>query len=166
MKTTPIAGLLTAALLSGCISTRNDGLALGGDVQLEGFSPPAPVAQEINDGPSITGMDRSHWHETPLVVPVNGLAHKPTYIRVRTAANATRRQRGEYPTLDSSLELAPDTLGIARREAFFAPLRAAWDLVMIVPRAAVTRPWKTRWSPVTPSQRYLPPVEPATETRE
>ena len=53
--------------------------------------------------PSITGIDRSNWSRTDIVVPVDGIAHNPTYRWLDQHPDHTARLRGQYPTAESAL---------------------------------------------------------------
>jgi hypothetical protein len=161
----PVA-LLSAALLTGCIAEQNDRMTLGRSVQLEGFFPPA--ATEPPEGvpvladqpPTLTSIIRSDWEPTVIFVPVDGTAHHPTYAEHLRLANSSTRQRREYPTPTSALEL---TEGSEQDQAWEAAGNfglTVLDLVLLLPRLIVEPAWRVRWSPDVAHARYWHPEGP------
>ena len=92
-------------------------------ILIDGGEPP-PV---YSDAPSIVGLSRNHWQHTTVSVPVDGLASKPTFATKHLKTNATARQRGQYPTDMTALELDGDTGWTQVGETVMSPLWAAWD---------------------------------------
>ena len=147
--------------LAGCISPQNDRITIGRSVRLETFEPPrtdaAPSVPDTLLAPSVVSIDRSNWKRTEVLVPVDGTAHNPTYARRIVETNKTRRQRGLYPTSSSALELTAGSEGAQQREAFYNVVRAASDVVFIVPRMLWRAPWRTDASPDEAYARYWHP---------
>ena len=173
------ATLLLAAALSGCASPENDRMTLGQSVRLETFSPAAPPPQSEADAAaaqvatrSITGMSRSNWAMTPILVPVDGVYHRQTYAKRLSGTDSTRRQRREFPTANSALELTEGSEEDQQGEAVVNVLLAASDVILLIPRALVDWPLKQRISPDEAYERYwrperweLEPPQPPAPTR-
>lgn len=157
------AALVVAALsaLSGCAAP-NDGLTLADRVALEALSPgaaqqpfprPRPAA---GDAPSLRAdtLDRAHWAVRPILVPIDGTAHQPTYATGPSYAHSTPRQRGEFPTLDSVLDLGDRESAWAEvYEGFAWPFWAGVDLALMPARMVMQEPWSTVQSPPGPRAR-------------
>jgi hypothetical protein len=155
--------VLAAAFLSGCIAEQNDRMTIGRSLQLETFYPPAaaeppagvPVLAE--QPPSLTGIIRSEWEPTVIFVPVDGTAHHPTYAEYLRLADATTRQRREYPTPTSALELTEGSEQDQAWEAVGNIGLTLLDLIVLVPRLVVEPAWRVRWSPDVAYARYWYP---------
>lgn len=136
------AGLLA---LSGCAKPANDRLRLGACEVLPAFQthphalPPA--------GPSVTGLDRSGWAPIAYAVPVHGTAHQPTYAPSHFELDTLPRQRGEFPTVESALDLGEPDLGQEASLTFRNQLWALFDAALIVPRFVRRPSCATDWSP-------------------
>lgn len=62
----------------------------------------------ISDAPSVTnGHDRRHWQTQRVIVPVNQTEYHPHYAGAIVLGDAVARQRSEYPTADTVLEIEP-----------------------------------------------------------
>lgn len=133
-------------VLSGCTKDRNDSVMLGEVVRMEAISPPTAGYVLSDQDASVTQIDRSAWELTWVLVPVDGTAHFPTYVRYKRKVTETSRQRGEYPTDQSSLDLA-EGMEDQAWEAMTQPFRALGNAILIVPRMIYKRPWKMRESP-------------------
>lgn len=158
-----VGGVGVAALVAGCVSPANDrisegrGPALGGTM-MESFRAESgragSVGAEVDRGEvfapqsrSRMTLDRSAWPRTTVLVPVDGTAHRPTLQRSVVVANVTPRQRGEYPTIDSALDLTKGSADAQTAEAAVQPVRAVGDFVLLPFRMIAQPPWTTRWSP-------------------
>lgn len=160
--------LLPVALLSsGCISTENDRDTLGRSAPIEAFTPVPPAmppgepALTPPQQPSVVSLERSNWAATPFLVPVDGTAHHPTYTTRVVIADETARQRREYPTALSALEL---TAGSERDQQLEVPanwLATLLDPILFLPRLIWEHPWSPRWSPDEAYTRYWHPERPA-----
>lgn len=168
------------AALAGCVSPANDRITDGrgpdlGGAKQEAFTarsgaagaatptaqPTDATAPEIR-GRSITSLDRSAWPTTTITLPVDGTAHRPTYQRNVIIATRTARQRGEYPTAESALELTAGSSDAQTAEAALQHARAVGDLVLLPLRIVGQPPWATRWSPDQGYARAWPmPADPA-----
>ncbi len=155
------AGLLGA--LTGCVSDKNESLALRNTVLMEALGPPQPGIALTSESPSVTRIDRSEWETTPIAVPVDGTAHFPTYVRVRSTVKETPRQQGVYPTDESCLDLLAGTEEKQQWEAVTQPFRAAGNILLMVPRMIFYRqPWESLESPREFYERSW--IRPGTET--
>ena len=168
--TMTLAGLLAAAaLLAGCVTPENDRGTIGRSVRLEAFTAapaqPAgpdmsvPVGQPVPQEPSIRGLDRGHWTSTRIFVPVDGTAHRPTYAKRVHLADATARQRGEYPNAETALELTGDSLSDQQLEALANHGIAALDTLLLLPAMVWQAPWRVRWSPDVAYERTWAALE-------
>lgn len=136
------------AAQTGCVSDKNENLALRNTVLMESLGPPHPGIALTSEAPSVTQIDRSAWEATPIAVPVDGTAAFPTYVRVRSRVKETRRQRGLYPTDESCLDLLAGTEDEQQWEAVTQPFYAAGNALLIVPRMIFYRqPWESVESP-------------------
>ena len=131
--------------LAGCTHEANDALRLGESAVLPVFQnnphqlPPA--------GPSVTGLDRSNWEPMVYVIPVSGVAHSPQYAPPVYDRDILARQRGDFPTALTALELGEPDAG---EELLLAARAHGWaflDMLMLVPRLAIRPPTATNWSP-------------------
>lgn len=139
--------LSTAAALAGCTSSENDRFRFGEDGTIPAFGVD-PAALPGDDGRrSVTGLDRTDWETVVFVVPVHGTAHQPTYAPGAFDLGTLPRQRGEYPTAETSLDLGEPDSGT---EAWFAVRThgmAVVDTVMLLPRLVMRPHTTTDWSP-------------------
>jgi hypothetical protein len=150
--------------LSGCTADGNQLNTLGEKQSVAtsaraAMLPTLVEAQSRNETPvrsdpaSLTGpsrLARADWQATTFLVPVDGTDAYPTYSRHTPIANATARQRGDFPVPMSALELEGDTTWQRRREVLRAPFDAAWQAAAIVPRFFFVEPWQeTRHRPTS-----------------
>jgi len=158
--TTLVRAALTAAvfpaMMTGCVDS-NSRTTIGETVVLPAMvpSPPIPEAYQ-QDGPSLTGLDRSNWEAVTFLVPVDGTHHRPSYADPFFLTDVTRRQRGEYPSLESSLDLDGALYGDKAscqrfEEGFLVPGRALVDAVSI-PVRLIGEP--QTWEYVSPKVNY------------
>ncbi len=134
--------------LGGCALHYNDSLALRDGVHLEALSPHQPSAAPADDQPSVTSVEREGWEPSRILVPVDGTAHNPTYVRVRPKVQRMSRQLGDYPTEMSSLELPWNTAGIEAWDAVRQPFRALGNAILLPIRVVAYRwPWDVMQSP-------------------
>ncbi len=154
------------ALLGGCVAQQNDRLTLGRSVRLEAFYPPAATPAEAGAAvlpeqtPTLTSVWRDNWQRTVIHSPVDGTAHQPVYAKRLAMTESTARQRREYPTALSALELTNGSEPEQQLEALANPLYALADVVLLLPRMVLDRPWSIRWSPDVAYARYWHPGGP------
>ena len=150
--------MLAPVVLAGCISTENDDPSIGGKVHLEFMDPSPPPALDPPPPPPsapLTRIDRADWQPVLLAVPNRVIAHGRPYASRIGWTRATRRQRGEYPTPESAMQLDGGPSAWPQRgEAVVAPFKAAADLVLAVPRFAGPRRFGTMYSPRGAYERY------------
>jgi hypothetical protein len=157
---------VAAAALTGCISPQNDRITIGRSGRLEAFSPASPAAADAStpalteQTPTLIGLDRSNWAPTVISQPVDGTAHNPLYAQHIHLVDETARQRREYPTALSALELAGGSEQDQQLEALVNPLLAAADPFLLPFSMVIEAPWATKYSPDTAYARYWHP-EPA-----
>lgn len=92
---------------------------------------------------SVLSLDRSNWASTRVVVPNDLVAHQPRYTNDWAFDKSTARNRGEYPTAASAMDM-PTERGADQQlaEAVLAPLAAGADLALSPLRAIAARPWQ------------------------
>ncbi len=149
--------LACGTLLSGCVADGNQSNTLGRKqdftpsleaVQLPGVADnnSRPDTDARSDRPSLaragSRLNRGAWEPVPFVVPVDGIDALPTYSRHTRFTASTARQRGDYPTPISALELSGDSLVDRRDEALFAPIDSFAQALFIVPRFFFVQPWE------------------------
>ncbi len=141
----PVAALALLSALAACTHSTNDTLRLGESDILSSFTIEPHTLPPVN--PGVTSLSRDNWDTLTLLVPVNGTAHQPTHAPSALDLDTLARQRGEYPTAESSLELGePDItheISLATQTHGFAFL----DALLLVPRAILRPPTATDWSP-------------------
>jgi hypothetical protein len=156
-----LAAVLTFA---GCVSPDNDRITIGHELRTGSFQTaalPEPVAQVQT--PSVTGIDRSNWARTDFSIPVDGTVHHPTYAKRVIVADRTARQRGQYPTASTALELWGGSADEQEWEALLNQLRSLGDLVLLPLNVILQRPWVRRMSPDIAYERYSHPERPQPE---
>ena len=173
------AGLILMALLVGGCTTGNERDSLGNftpgnSVKLHEYvdrgEPPPPKS----DGVSTTSLSRESWKVTTVLVPVDGLASRPTYARTYIWTDETTRQRREQPSALTALELDGSTRWQQVGEAAASAPLAVWDGVRMVAWDFLADPfWRekirptlqpyARADPATPRLSWLPAVQPAEE---
>lgn len=162
MRTTPCL-LLTLIPLAGCVD-QNARSVLGDSTPVESLAEsPAVPSTFTDDPPSLTSLSRDHWPATEVLVPVDGVGHRPTYRgQPPYALHRLPRQRGEFPTAETALDLdghPSRVLGAENAtETVAAPLGAAVDAVLIPPRLIVEPQWTTQRSPAWSFQRWPGPA--------
>ena len=149
-----------AALLPACAesNTRN---RLGDDVTLQAFRPASQVlssedTQRADDPPSLTSLDRSAWEPSVYSLPVDGTQHRPTYrVQFPNGPSTLKRQRGEYPTTSSALELDGGSTWSRDRffESILEPIHASLELARMPFAMAIYQPWRQAWSPMGSYER-------------
>lgn len=105
--------------------------------------------------PSIVSLDRGNWGATDMRAYNDLSAHQPRYTKNVLLNDTARRTRGEYPTAASAVDTGTGA-GMDRQiqEAFVAPVAAAADVVLLVPRMVVAaRPWQTTRTGLEPYER-------------
>ncbi len=148
--------MLGAGLLSACVDS-NSRTTIGQTITLPALEPSRPIPEEYpQDGPSLAGLDRSNWGAMTFLVPVDGTHHRPTYADALFLTDVTRRQRGEYPTIESALDLDGSEQGTTAShqrfaEGFIVPARAMLDAVTI-PVRLIGEP--QTWEMVSPRDSY------------
>lgn len=149
----------------GCVS-QNERNTIGNNLPIEAIAEPAhelaawdagrPEAM-ADDAPSLTGVDRSDWNTTTYLVPVDGVGHRPIYRSDHQLLRYTARQRMEFPTAESALELdgQPQAPIHAEEvaETLSQPLIAFGEAVLIVPRLIVEPQTRIDRSPLNSPQR-------------
>lgn len=165
MTTRAALTLIAATALGGCAKIDNARLTVGPE-HISSLSGPGDAERlKPAAGPSLTTIGREDWEPITVIVWPDGVQHNdhltdggPRYTR------ASARQRSESPTLDSSLGLGADR-GVQAVEGLAAPFRAAWDVVMFLPRG-IGAGSETRTSPRDRYERGLhedsdsPPLTP------
>lgn len=131
------AGLAVLPFLSGCVDANNR-LAVGVEPQqirfeaLNGVQPLAtdgatPIQgdfQRADDAPSLVSLDRANWDSRTLAQPVDYTLHRPHYRVPSSYPDKLPRERGEFPTPDSALDLACRSENQQAWQALGAPLGA------------------------------------------
>jgi hypothetical protein len=138
----------------GCVSSQNARTSIGPaegakSVALPAIHPLPSLRAEADgyaDGPSLavdgSGMDRSHWGVVTIDAPFDGVGGNPRYTREYRYTDQTARQRGDYPTPLSALELTGQTEQAQRDEAIINPLMYLTQATLLIPRMLMHAPWK------------------------
>ena len=153
-----LCSVLAACGLPGCVDT-NDRLPIGDTLIVEGIAPPPvtavdapPATPRPDDGPSVVGLQRDHWAAQSFEVPFDGTRHHPHYRGELRFTGQIARQRNEYPTLSSALDLNGDESGSAAwwdrlAEVVVMPFFAFGEGLLIVPKLVGEPPALEEWSP-------------------
>lgn len=149
-----------AALLPACAES-NSRNRLGDDVTLQAFRPASQVlssedTQRADDPPSLTSLDRSAWEPSVYSLPVDATQHRPTYrVQFPNGPSTLKRQRGEYPTTSSALELDGGSTWSRDRffESILEPIHASLELARMPFAMAIYQPWRQAWSPMGSYER-------------
>lgn len=144
-----------AALLPACAHS-NSRNRLADDISLQAFQPARQVlssqdTQRADDPPSLTSLDRSAWEPVTLAIPVDATHHRPTYrFLAPIGPRQLRRQRGEYPTAASALDLDGGPASSRQRfyESILEPIHASLELARLPLAMAIHQPWRRAWSPM------------------
>jgi len=160
-----LSAALFAAFSAGCVDN-NDRLSVGNTLIVEGIAPPKEIDLDeaitakprADDGPSVVALDRQNWSTTDFVVPYDGTRHRPQYTSTLRFTDRTARQRNEYPTLSSALDLNGDEYGDDSwwnrlGEAAVMPFFAASEGILMVPRLVGEPQWFEVWSPTEAYER-------------
>lgn len=109
--------------------------------------------------PTHTRLDRANWEPLRIIVPNELAAHQPRYTKNLIENTYLARNRGDFPTALSANEYNhPKATDAQLFEAVAAPVGAAADLVLLLPRAVVTRPWQTNRTGMEPYRRAPNPT--------
>jgi hypothetical protein len=157
--------------LGGCVA-ENNRLTVGHEIELEAFTSderrlePLTVTQLRPDVAypafpegrrSLTSLDRSNWTEKTILVPVDGVGHRPHYAESVQLKNSTARQRGEFPTALSALEVTGGFTDEQLVETFTQPLVIFGSAVILPARLLIDPQWNVRYSPNRSYDRWPEP---------
>lgn len=143
------AGLLVLVTTAGGCSYSNDRNDLGGGyaglepgVTLTGLAPtaaamssptgaadPNPDAIAANPDRPVLDLARSGWKPRTFIVPVAAIASGPTYATTYRTIDAAARDRGQYPSPTTALELSPNDYWDVAGDAWASAPLAVWDLL-------------------------------------
>lgn len=160
---------LLALACAGCQSIDNDRLTVGDHVPPTFIPADDRAADRLAPatGPSLTGIERTNWNASEIVVATDGVQHHPRWTSAQPAYTKTPRSRGLYPTADTALSLDRAD-GAEAAEAAAAPFHAASDVILFIPRMFSHGPCEVRISPAEPYERSTsidrdapPALEPA-----
>ncbi len=159
------------AVLAGCRAEGNDRSALGTP-----GSPNAVVLSDIHgagtrsetprrdDAPSISGLSRASWGRQSIVVPVEGTYALRRYARSYQMTDTTARQRGDFPTPLSSLEVTGDTRDEQAVEILAAGPYAFYEGLVLIPRLFFVPPCEEVRA--TPQEHWRAPASTARYTQD
>ncbi len=151
------------ALATGACVKENSRASLGDGADLAALSEratsPAPSNPAPSDAPSFAGLDRSHWRERAVLLPVDGPTYRPTFARSPESSASTARARGDHPTPRSSLELSPESKTDQLLDAFASPALALYDFVRIPYWLYDTPPWRATSRGTASSYWRAPAIE-------
>jgi hypothetical protein len=152
-----------AATLTACRTVGNDRSNLGDaashsavrltDIHGAGTRAETPRA---DDGTSLAGLSRAGWSRQTIAAPVEGTNAYRRYTRNYQITEATSRQRGDFPTPLSALELTGATRDGQVLEVLAAGPHAFYEGAVLVPRMFFVRPCEEVRA--TPSDRWRAPV--------
>ena len=123
-----------AALFCGC-KAHNARLPALSSLDAHARFDAAPI-----DEVATTTLDRSWWEMPAVTSPIDSVHGFPAYANAFRKTHATTRQRGEFPTATTALELTGDTGKGQRREALLSPFYAGADIVLMPVRMILRSP--------------------------
>jgi len=138
-----LAAVGATAAAGGCLAEPNERLEVGTELRMETLRDAPTDGAVSDDAPSLQGLSREGWAWSAVVVPVDGTDHRRTYSRHVARARALARNRGEYPTAESALEIGGKDGPKKQRlvgEAILSPAFALVNGLMIPVNWAVRRP--------------------------
>lgn len=135
---------LMMAFAGGCVVDSDTESFLGGAVYLPALMDepeagpyrPAPAADEA----SLTSIDRENWSTKGVLVPSIEFEHYPIFTTRHSIMARSARQRGEFPTTESALDLAGGSEQDQTTEGFTTMFYAWADVVLFIPRMFVHAP--------------------------
>lgn len=150
-----MGAVVTIVGVAGGCSYSNDRNDLGGGyaglepgVVLNGLAPSAaalasasgaaePNPDAIAADPNRPALDlgRSGWEPKIFLVPVVGIASGPTYSERFVVIDAAARDRGQYPSPATALELSPNDYWAVAGEAWAAAPMAVYEALLMPYRA-------------------------------
>ncbi len=166
LPTPPLSVALLAVLaatLGGCgTNSYNRENTLGNVVELEAITVGVPRGSAVPtpdrpDSPSLRAgtLAREHWVTQSIFVPIDGTTHRPIYTNRFSYADFTARQRGEFPTVESSIVTSQQGSATAHAiEGAIAPFYAMRELAMMPIHMVEQHPFTTVSSPTNPPARY------------
>lgn len=102
-----------------------------------GAGDPNPEALAARDGRPALDLGRSGWEAKTFLVPVAGVASGPHYSEPFRTIDAAARDRGQFPTPTSALELSPNDYWDVAGDAWAAGPMAVYELLLMPYRAIV-----------------------------
>lgn len=159
----PLTILAFASLLVGCRATGNDRTSLGGSTLHNGVTLSVihgagerDEAGRTDDQASLQGLSRTAWARQTVVIPVEGTNAYRRYSRNYQITETTSRQRGDFPTPMSALELSGKTGDEQFVEALASGPYALYEGLVLVPRMFFVRPCEEVRA--TPSEHWRAPI--------
>lgn len=142
---------LMMAFAGGCVVDSDTQSFLGGAVYLPSIMDepvpgpyrPAPAAGEA----TLTSISRENWAVRGVLVPSIEVEHYPILTTRHSIMARSARQRGEFPTTESALEIVGGDEQDQRTEAFTTMYYAWSDVVLFIPRMFAHAPSRTVQSP-------------------
>lgn len=155
--------LVLAPLLVACRATGNDRTSLGGSALHDGVTlsdihgaGERDEAGRTDDQASLHGLSRAAWARQTVVVPVEGTNAYRRYSRNYQITETTSRQRGDFPTPMSALELSGETSDEQFVEALASGPYGFYEGLVLVPRLFFVRPCEEVRA--TPSEHWRAPI--------
>lgn len=156
-------GFVVPLALPGCVDANNR-LQVGAapdQVKFEALEGAQPLAEEPaageaaflrpDDPPSVVSLDRANWEPRSLDQPVDYTLHRPHYRAVTTYPNRLPRERGEFPTAITALDLSCESDDQQAWHALTAPFGAMLE-GLAIPFRLIVEPQTTVWR--SPDQAY------------
>ena len=134
MRTIAVVSL--ACLLGACAAPQNQRTSIGSgrlgdgslEVELSSVSGGATRVALTDDGVALTGLDRSSWSRTVVLIPNDHTEHHVHGVSLRSWGGRDYAG-GAFPTLDTALGAEPDGGGLLA-EWLFWPLKLVRDDVI------------------------------------
>lgn len=94
----------------------------------------------VDDTASVAGLSRASWAPQTIAVPVDGVHAYRRYTRSYRITDDSSRQRGDYPTPLSALDLVGGEAHDQVLESLCAGPHALYEGLVLVPRLFFVRP--------------------------
>ncbi|MCC6677557.1 MAG: hypothetical protein IT436_10470 [Phycisphaerales bacterium] len=172
-------GFALPATLPGCVDANNR-LSVGAEpkeIRFEALNGAQPLAasdatptdsafQRPDDAPSVFSLDRTNWESRELAQPVDYTLHRPHYRVPSRVPNVLPRERGEFPTANTALDLSCRSDGQQAWQALGAPLGAFAEglsipfRLIMEPQSAVWRSPDLAYQRIPATVAAAEPIEP------
>lgn len=95
-----------------------------------GAADPNPDAIAAAPDRPVLDLGRTGWKQRTFIVPVAAIASGPTYAATYRTIDAAARDRGQFPSPTTALELSPNDYWDVAADAWASTPLAVWELLL------------------------------------